>query len=134
MGTAKLAYARASVAFPSVDRRNQSPSVLLTSALPSRAARLAATNRLPLNVRCRQKADAEIEHGGVSACGKCCCWVFQVYHNERGTPAEMTASKGSSHHVFLFPRVQVNLHVEEHFDVVHLTPHLLTRHESHFAR
>ena len=47
------------------------------------------------------EGDAEIEHGGVSACGS-----FVVVHFRsstlHGTPTEMTASLDSSHHVFFF--------------------------------
>ena len=35
-----------------------------------------------------------------------------------GTPTDMTASMGSSTHVFYSPRIQLNIHVAQHFNVV----------------
>ena len=72
---------------------------------------------LPLSVRCRLK---EMQTSNMAVSKHAESFVVGCFRS--GTlndiPAEMTASMGSSHHVFFSPRVQVNLHVAHHFDVV----------------
>ena len=52
------------------------------------------------------------ERGGVTAYGSFAVGYFRSSTLDN-TPADMTASMGSSHHVFLAPRVQLNLHVAQ---------------------
>ena len=68
----------------------------------------------PFSAKCplSTEGDAEIEHGGVSACGSFVVVHFRSY-TLNGTPTEMTASLGSSRHVFFSPRVQLNIHVAQ---------------------
>ena len=79
--------------------------MLVASALPWGSPRLAETNRFPLKRSLSTEGDAEIEHGGLSACGS-----FVIVHFRSstlsGTPTEMTASLGSSRHVFFSSRVE----------------------------
>ena len=56
----------ASVAFPSVGGWHRRLSVLVTSAMPSCAARSAETNRFPLSVRSRLESMKNPQHGGAS--------------------------------------------------------------------
>ena len=58
------------MAFASGDCRKRRLSVLVTSAMPSGAARLAETNRFPPSVRSRLK-DVETEHGGALSVTGC---------------------------------------------------------------
>ena len=86
--------------------------MLVTSALPSGAARLAETNRFPLHVGCRLKKMqtsimAVSKHAESFVVG---CFRSSTMND---TPAEMRASMGSSDHVFFSPPVRLNLHVAQ---------------------